>query len=1239
MNSSRSVLERGFGSFQENRGIETTRNDQDFNTVRPESGLGVGSSQLVFGCNNSNAGINLFSSSDMNSDVEKSSRIADEMRRLRIQSEETGFDSENANISNNINRSNSDVFSSVNLSGDQTLEFSSSYNYNDKKIDVERVVSELPDEMRKMYIGSENFSEVYGGNVGMEISSKMKNLNIKNHVSGSSDTILPNKMKNLTIKETLSSSNDGKVDDVSSRDNGKFTFRGSGDGHEMENLKMGSGVGNNSDQINTSFDSFATVSDTQKNLDAANVNSDLGSTNSGLTFQAGIQSVDSDTQVHLKNQGNTRFSSGGIHFKPVENILPRAEQKFEFSFTSKLDSMATQSMEFKTPDLKRNLFFGLNRKVEPKRESTKETRSKKKRARWRKSVQLRSGQDIVFRENLLENAESSEPYSPMDISPYEETLADNNISRETSVASDEAFHFDDNDTSSESYPNVSNNTDDEDLVAATEGLDINEGDQKDGELQEEESPQCLNEVVDSEAPEEEVSGAETESFKSATDELEYSTDTFVTAADTEVSSRSIFERQVNDGESQFSFASSIEPSGQSSFIFAASSADHGESSASTRFQKKKSRSKVGLDLYSSSPAARVSQASSHVPLFPVSGSLLSSPRQDHRGNVSTLLSQIGDKFEPVKEQEAEQENVSPTAASIATQEACEKWRLRGNQAYAKGDFLKAEECYSQGVNCISQNETSRSCHRALMLCYSNRAATRISLGRMREALKDCMEAAALDPNFIRVQVRAANCYLALGEVENATLHFTKCLQAGPEVCVDRKLLIEASEGLEKVQKVTECIKQSAELLQRKTSSDAECALSLITEALTTSAYSEKLLEVKVDALLVLKRYEEVIQLCEQTLSSAGSNFSGDDNPSEKSHVSYLQRSPTFDVWCWSQILKSYFYLGRLAEALDFLKKQEKSVSLVERRENRTLESMIPLVGIIRELLHHKSAGNEAYQSGKHTEAVEHYTAAISCTVESRPFAAICFCNRAAAYRAMGQIIDALADCSLAIALDGSYIKAVSRRAMLFEIIRDYGQAAADLQRLVSLLVNQVESKIDQSGPPDKMNCINELRQAQLKLSSMEDASRNEIPLNLYLILGVDPSATASEIKKAYRKAALKYHPDKAGQSLPRNENVDDGFWKEIAEEVHKDTDRLFKMIGEAYAVLSDPIKRSRYDQEEEIRNTQNRGNGNNTSKVHSDFQNYSFERSGSRRQWSEGWRSYGNSQPRGSERNCYNWYS
>lgn len=68
------------------------------------------------------------------------------------------------------------------------------------------------------------------------------------------------------------------------------------------------------------------------------------------------------------------------------------------------------------------------------------------------------------------------------------------------------------------------------------------------------------------------------------------------------------------------------------------------------------------------------------------------------------------------------------------------------------------------------------------------------------------------------------------------------------------------------------------------------------------------------------------------------------------------------------------------------------------------------------------SGNESFQSGRHAEAIEHYTAALSRNVESRPFAAICFCNRAAAYQAMGQIASAIADCNLAVALDGYYVK-------------------------------------------------------------------------------------------------------------------------------------------------------------------------------------------------------------------------
>ena len=64
-------------------------------------------------------------------------------------------------------------------------------------------------------------------------------------------------------------------------------------------------------------------------------------------------------------------------------------------------------------------------------------------------------------------------------------------------------------------------------------------------------------------------------------------------------------------------------------------------------------------------------------------------------------------------------------------------------------------------------------------------------------------------------------------------------------------------------------------------------------------------------------------------------------------------------------------------------------------------------------------------------------------------------------------------------------------------------------------------------------------------------------MEYYKILGVDKTASADVIKKAYRKLAVKYHPDK---------NPGD-----------KEAEAKFKEISEAYAVLSDEKKRKEYD--------------------------------------------------------------
>lgn len=67
----------------------------------------------------------------------------------------------------------------------------------------------------------------------------------------------------------------------------------------------------------------------------------------------------------------------------------------------------------------------------------------------------------------------------------------------------------------------------------------------------------------------------------------------------------------------------------------------------------------------------------------------------------------------------------------------------------------------------------------------------------------------------------------------------------------------------------------------------------------------------------------------------------------------------------------------------------------------------------------------------------------------------------------------------------------------------------------------------------------------------------------YDVLGINKSASESEIKKAYRKAAMKYHPDKFASA---------------SDSEKKEAEDKFKEINEAYEILSDAQKKATYDQ-------------------------------------------------------------
>ncbi|KAI3846420.1 hypothetical protein MKX03_001870 [Papaver bracteatum] len=907
------------------------------------------------------------------------------------------------------------------------------------------------------------------------------------------------------------------------------------------------------------------------------------------------------------------FQSAGSSFEvPLKS---GAEKKTNFIFTSSQDGFKTP--QFRAPKLDSSgssigdLASSFNKKLDfTAQKSAKDSKLKKRKGKLKPNTpvyQWVRKEKFSSESCSQEKPDSPGSCSPMDFSPYQETLADDQPPKEASVSSGEFFHFDPQSASTDAHPSVS--------VDATCKLNINSDELKQGELNDGRSQRSERCDGASNATEGFVSGDKAEYLKFTGVKLDTDIDVNATRK-TEANIGSNMGEKAHDTGSQFCFASSSDNVSYPSFTFGASPSPQGSLSGPARHSRKKDRRKVGQG---SHPNAKIHLASPNTPLFPFAGSSSQSvPGCDMTEDLPVPEGKGNNLLETDKEPKVKEVTNPVAAVTDTVLEACEKWRVRGNQAYAKGNLSRAEGYYTRGLNCVPRNEASKSCLMALVLCYSNRAAARMTLGRMREALGDCKEAMALDPNFYKAQLRAANCHLALGEVEDALRYFRSCAQSGG-VCLDRKVVIEASDGLHRAQKVAGYVNHCVEVLQQRKFGDAEKALTMVTQAELICPKSEKLAEIKAEMLFMLRRYEEVLQLCEQSLGSLLSNADGQSDNSN-AHVS-LKNSR---AWCWSLISKSYFYLGRLEEAVGFLDKIEQAGLVTEKNEVNNLKSSASLSVTVRELLRHKAAGNEAFQSGKYSEAVEHYTAAVSSNVESRPFAAICFCNRAAAYQAIGQITDAIADCSLAIALDGNYPKAISRRATLHEMIRDYGKAATDLHRLIPLLEKQAEDKANQAGKLGRQTSVpNDLRQARSRLSTMEEEARKEIPLNMYLILGIEPSGDASDIKKAYRKAALRYHPDKAGQFLARTDNGDDGLWKETAEEVYKEADKLFKLIGEAYAILSDPAKRSRYDLEEEIRNSRKKANGSYSSPRQSYTNSSPHERRGSsRREWQEFWDSY-----------------
>lgn len=141
---------------------------------------------------------------------------------------------------------------------------------------------------------------------------------------------------------------------------------------------------------------------------------------------------------------------------------------------------------------------------------------------------------------------------------------------------------------------------------------------------------------------------------------------------------------------------------------------------------------------------------------------------------------------------------------------------------------------------------------------------------------------------------------------------------------------------------------------------------------------------------------------------------------------------------------------------------------------------------------------------------------------------------------------AVESCTQVLSIESANTEALKLRASARVSLEDFEGAVSDYEAAVRI------------NPHDR-DLQNRLRQAQLDLKKSKRK-------DYYKILGVEKHASEAEIKKAFRKQALLYHPDKQRGSDEE---------KALAE-------KKFRDIAEASEILSDPEKRGKYDRGEDL---------------------------------------------------------
>ncbi|KLP14335.1 tetratricopeptide repeat protein 2 [Fusarium fujikuroi] len=388
----------------------------------------------------------------------------------------------------------------------------------------------------------------------------------------------------------------------------------------------------------------------------------------------------------------------------------------------------------------------------------------------------------------------------------------------------------------------------------------------------------------------------------------------------------------------------------------------------------------------------------------------------------------------------------------------------------------------------------------------NRAAAYMSNGQYEHALEDCSRAADYDPQNAKILLRLARIYTAMGRPEEAMTTFNR-IDPPPSA----KDMAPAKEMLHHIQ-------SARDILARGSGSGMSMvlhALDLAERGLGPSVSKPRKWQLmRGEAYLLMGRENSLGEAQNIAMNLLRNNSQDPEALVLRGRVLYGQ--------------------GENDKAIQFFR--------MAINCDPDFRDAVKWLRIVQRLDRMKEEGNTDFKAGRLQQAIEKYTNALEIDPSNKSMNSKLLQNRAQCKIKLKQYDDAIADCERAINLDPGYTKARKTKANALGGAERWEDAVKEWKAIQEL-------------DPEDRTIMREIRKAELELKK---AQRKDY----YKIVGVEKTATGDEIKKAYRKMAVKLHPDK---------NPGDPHAEE-----------KFKDLQEAYECLSDPQKRAAYDNGDDL---------------------------------------------------------